>query len=229
MRKLLVLLTAVLALVAFAAPAGARDADRTRGPDRRFALFVHRTWFRWEAGSATNPIFNGGCGEVVNGIYLAPPAVDTGMRQTCVVPAGVPIAVSPAGVFSEIPTWGSNDAEVIADAEATFDLLLFSRLKVDGRRIDPYPWTISAGAYDVRIQTGSALDLFCEGVPEPCQRDFMGGEIVRMASVGQVVLLRPLRPGRHVIRYADRFTISDVLDMTLTVHVRRACHPRAAA
>lgn len=222
MRKLLIVVTALIATVVLAAPAPAAPNGAFPLKARYMgytALDVHRTFFRWVAGSATNTIFNGGCGEIVGGIYLAPVSVGTGTEAECDVPAGVAIAVSPAGTFSEIPTWGANDAEVIADAEATFGEVLFSELSVDGRAIDPAPWEISAGAYDVVIETGSALDLFCEGVPDPCKRDFVGGETVRMATVGQVVLLRPLTPGTHVIEFADRFSFSPLLDMTLTLHV----------
>jgi hypothetical protein len=209
-------LVALAAAPAAAAPGAFPVQARYRG---QTAVELQREFFTWVAGSATNTIFNGGCGDIVGGVYFAPVSVGPGTEAECDVPVGVPIAVSPAGTFSEIPTFGSNDAEVIADAEATFGELEFSELSVDGRDIDPGPWTISAGAYDVTIEEGSALDLFCEGVPDPCQVDFAAGDTVRMASVAQVVLLRPLQPGMHVIEFADKFSFSPVLDMTLTVHV----------
>lgn len=222
MRKLLVVAAVLVVVLVLAAPAsGAPNGAfpvqaRYKGHS---ALDLHRSYFRWIAGSATNTIFNGGCGEVVGGVYFGPVTVGPGTEAECDVPAGVAIAVSPAGAFSEIPTFGANDAEVIADAEATFGELLFSEIRVDGRAIDPDPWTISAGAYDVEIETGSALDLFCEGVPDPCQQDFEGGDTVRMASVAQVVLVKPMTPGTHVIELANQFSFTPVLDMTLTLHV----------
>jgi hypothetical protein len=223
MRRLIALGVSIVATVAFAGQASAHPSGAFPVKSRfmgHTALEVHRAYLSWVFGSATNPIRNGGCGEIVGGIYFAPVAVAPGTTAECDVPAGVAIAVSPAGTASEIPTWGANDEEIVADAELTFGEVLFSGLSVDGRAIDPWPWTISAGAYDVVIETGSHFDLVCEGLIDPwCKVDFVGGETVRMATVAQVVLLKPMTPGTHVVEFADRFSFTPVLDMTLTLHV----------
>jgi hypothetical protein len=214
---MLMALVAVAAAPASSAPGGAfPPQSRYRGHS---ALELHRAFLSWVLGSSTNTIFNGGCGEVIGGIYYAPVSVGPGTEAECDVPVGTPIVLSPAGAFSEIPTWGADDAAVEADAALTFSGLEYSQLSVDGRSIDPDPYTLEAGAYDVVIDEGSAFDLFCEGLPAPCTVDFEGGDTVRFASVGQVILLRPLPPGTHLIEFEDKFTTSPVLDMTLTVHV----------
>jgi hypothetical protein len=78
-----------------------------------------------------------------------------------------------------------------------------------------------AGVYDVGpVEPGSFFDLICEGLPAPCSVDFEPGDTVRLASAGEMLMLRPMRPGTHTIVMQAEYTFSpEPIRMTATLHV----------
>jgi hypothetical protein len=174
----------------------------------------------WLTTSSSNPFFTGACGEVVSGVYFAPVPTSPGLHLDCDVPLGVPILVSPAGGWSEIPTWGADDAAVIADVKTSFDTFIVgASLTVDGRAVPTKGTTVLTKAYDVGpVEAGSFFDLECEALAPPCKVDFEPGDTVRMASGGQFFVLTPPSRGVHTIELAIEL-IFGVVDLTLRLHV----------
>jgi hypothetical protein len=160
-----------------------------------------QTFVRWALGSSDNPIFTDACGtHEAKAFLVAPPTNPSGERH-CDVPVGKALVISPAATFSEIPTYGDTDAEVIADAEAAFGFLEYSHAILDGRELNLGDGR-SAGAYDLIVEEGSFYDLIAEGTPD----DWAPGDVVRLASVSQVLVLPPLRPGMHTIELEASFS-----------------------
>lgn len=216
MRRLLFGSFVALLIVSVAPPASAAAvpaAARFRGHD---LVSWQREYMRWATGSASSPVVAGGCGEVMHGVlFLAPAAVPGTTTVECDVAPGTPILVLVAATFSEIPTWGSNDDEIIADALATWSQLSDNFLEVNGSRVSLAGRFRNAGAYDVVTEEGSVYDFLCEGVPDSCPRP--PGPI-RLASVGEFVVLRPLPPGEHQVIASTSW--GDItLQMDASIHV----------
>src|SRR2546425_388936 len=163
-----------------------------------------RLYIDWLATSATNPLFTGACGEVVEGAYFLPASTGPDVRLECDVPVGVPVVVAPSGVFSEIPTYGADDAAVLADARSTYAQLLSSSVTVDGVAVSLDGVFREAGVYDVGpVEAGSFYDVLCAELTPPCVVDFAPGDTVRLASVAEVLVLHPLTPGAHTVVLFD--------------------------
>jgi hypothetical protein len=151
----------------------------------------------WVLGSADSPVVAGGCGDVVDGVFfLAPAAVPGTTELECELPPGMPILVLAGVAFSEIPTWGADDAAVLADARLTWSNVTDTSVTLDDQDV-PLDGTYREGIYDVPIEAGSVFDGICVGLPAPCQVDFQPPGPVRVATVGEFVVLRPLAPGEH--------------------------------
>jgi hypothetical protein len=218
-RKFLLLGVVAAALVGTSLPAHAQgmpSGARVRGHS---LLEWEQLYVEWLTTSSSNVLFNGGCGEVVDGVYFPPAATQPGAEATCDVPTGTFVLASPAGTFSEIPTYGRTDAAILADAEATWTRLVSDAVTIDGESV---PVTQEgATVHEVGpVEEGSFYDLVCEGTPPPCVRDFAPGETIRLASIADVVLLRPMPPGTHVLHETADFTIfPQPVDITITLHV----------
>ena len=214
----------LILLVVAATPASARAGrispnGRPLGHD---TVAWQRMYIDWLATSATNPLFTGACGEIVAGAYFLPAATGPDVRLECDVPVGVPVVVSPSGVFSEIPTFGADDAAVLADARSSYGQLLSSSLTVDGAEVSRDGTFREAGVYDVGpVEAGSFYDLVCADLAPPCVVDFAPGDTVRLASLAEVLVLYPLTPGTHIVVASDEFTFSGPLMLTAELHVHR--------
>jgi hypothetical protein len=219
MRRVLLLGFVAATLLCSALPAHAEALPPAAHVRGHSLLEWQQMYVEWLTTSSSNVLFNGGCGEIVEGVYFPPAATQPGVEATCDIPTGTFVLASPAGTFSEIPTYGRTDQAILADAEATWSLLVSDAVMVDGK---PVPVTEEgATVHDVGpVEEGSFYDLVCEGTPPPCVRDFARGETVRLASIADVVMLRPMTPGTHVIHETADFTIfPEPVDITITLHV----------
>jgi hypothetical protein len=222
MRTALSSAASLLLLVVAATPASARAGrispnGRPLGHD---TVAWQRMYIEWLGTSATNPLFTGSCGEIVAGAYFLPPATRPDERLECDMPVGVPVVVSPSGVFSEIPTFGADDAAVLADARSGYGQLLSSSITADGAEVSLDGAFREAGVYDVGpVEAGSFFDLVCEDLTPPCVVDFAPGDTVRLASLAEVLVLHPLTPGTHVIVNSGEFTFSGPLMLTAELRV----------
>jgi hypothetical protein len=216
-RGILAMVLAMLFLVVLIPP-GMASSGEVEGPtpgqlNRRYLNFLFT--------KADSPYVAGGCGKVRHGVYMSPIALGPDGSIACTVRAGVPILVSPAFAFFEIPTFGSNDAEILAEAKAGFAGSSGSLVRVDGERVS-LKGTLSTRVFDVGpVEEGSAYDFFCEGLPDPCQKDFVPGDIVRIASKGYFVLIEGLTPGRHTVVLRTTFEGIGRFKITIHLTVRR--------
>jgi hypothetical protein len=222
MKRTIAVLSTVLVFAAWAQPASAavgRVSPEASFKGRDLASW-QRSYMSWVLGSADSPVVAGGCGAVVDGVFfLAPAAVPGTTEVECEVPTGMPILVLAGVAFSEIPTWGDTDAAVLADARATWSNVTGTSVTLDGRSVSLEGTYREGGVYDVPIEAGSVMDVACEGVPAPCKVDFEPPGPVRMATVGQFVVLRPLPPRtHHIVAETDIFGLQLIL--SATVHVR---------
>ena len=119
MRRWLVLGLVLGAVIGSAFPAQAAAGLMPAGASFRGHDLAswQRAYMTWALGSAESPVVAGGCGDVVDGVFFLAPAAVPGVTELdCDVAPGTPILVLGGAVFSEIPTWGADDAAVIADA-----------------------------------------------------------------------------------------------------------------
>lgn len=213
MRRTVFVLTMVLTLglVAGASPAAA-------GPVLPYNAHPHghsyASWTRmvgqWFLGDASNPLFaglfDGDCGEVMNGVFFMAAPIDVGVELDCDVPTGTPIVLSHAGWFVTEGIDGETDAELEAAAVAGF-VTSENSLTLDGKGLPLQP--IDTGAYDVISEPGSFYDT-AVGV---------GTGPIRTALRANVVFLHPLTPGDHVIDAAVSFVGDGAFSATYNVHV----------
>jgi hypothetical protein len=213
MRRNVIVLTLVLALglVAGASPAAA-------GPVLPYNAHPHghpyASWTRmvgqWFLGDASNPLFaglfDGDCGEVMDGVFFMAAPIDVGVELDCDVPTGTPIVLSHAGWFVTEGIDGETDAELEAAAVAGF-VTSANSLTLDGKALPLQP--IDTGAYDVISEPGSFYDT-AVGV---------GTGPIRTALRANLVFLHPLTPGDHVIEAAVSFVGDGEFSATYNVHV----------
>lgn len=174
---------------------------------------TYETWLQsvgqWFLGDASNPLFaglDGECGQMIGGVFfmVAPIALDQEFQ--CDVPKGTPIVLSHAGWFATEGIDGDTDAELEQAADAGF-VYWANSLSVDGTTIPLH--TVSTGAYDVVSEPGSFYDQILG----------LGTGPIRTVVVGDVVFIRPLTPGEHVIQAAVTFTPESNGDYSATYHV----------
>lgn len=174
-----------------------------------------RTYNQWVLGSSDSPVFTDTCGAVVGKAYLVSPPTNPSGERHCEVPLGKMLVTAPAMVFSEIPTYGSNDAEIIADAELTWEMSDFSHAILDGQELDLGD-AIAAGAWTLDVEEGSFYDLINEGTPG----DWEPGDEVRIATKGQVIAIPPLTPGMHELELEASFAEGlGYFNETMVLHV----------
>jgi hypothetical protein len=149
---------------------------------------------------------DGECGQMIDGVFfmVAPIALDQEFQ--CDVPKGTPIVLSPAGWFATEGIDGDTDAELEQAADAGF-VYSANSLSVDGTTIPLH--TVNTGAYDVVSEPGSFYDQILE----------LGTGPIRTVVVGDVVFIRPLTPGEHVIQAAVTFIPESNGDYSATYHV----------
>lgn len=221
MRRWIVASVGLALLIVTALPANAAGvvlpaSARLRGHD---LATWQREYMAWVLGSADTPIFTGSCGEEIHGVFFMAPAAVPGVTELdCEVAPGTPILVLVGVTFSEIPTWGADDAAVLADARATWAGVTLNRLTVDGQEQAVAGHFREAGVYDIPIEEGSLEDVQCESLEPPCVIDFEPPGPVRLASVGIFAIVRPLPPGEHeiVATTANPF-VELTVDASLTV------------
>jgi hypothetical protein len=163
---------------------------------------------QWFLGDASNPLFaalEGDCGELMDGVFFMAAPIDVGVELECDVPAGTPIVLSHAGWFSTEGIDGDTDQELEHAAIAGF-VTSTNELTLDGRALPLQP--IDTGAYDIVSEPGGFYDTI--GV---------GTGVIRTAIRSNVVFLRPLSPGDHVIEGAVSFVGDGEFSVTYHVHV----------
>jgi hypothetical protein len=219
MRKLIVPALSILLLLGVSMPAGAEAVPRQAHARGHSVVEWQRLFIDWLTTSSDNVLVNGGCGDIVDGVYFLPVASGPDSRAECHVPAGTWLLASPTGGFSEIPTWGADDDAVLADLRGSMSQLIFATTTVDGHDLSGS--VMEAGVYDVGpVESGSFFDLECEELPAPCSVDFQPGETVRLASAAEVLMLHPLPPGTHTIVMRAQFTFTpDPIEIVVTLHV----------
>jgi hypothetical protein len=163
---------------------------------------------QWFLGDASNPLFaalEGDCGELMDGVFFMAAPIDIGVELECDVPVGTPIVLSHAGWFSTEGIDGDTDQELEDAAIAGF-VTSTNELTLDGRALPLQP--IDTGAYDIVSEPGGFYDTI--GV---------GTGVIRTAIRSNVVFLRPLSPGDHVIEGAVSFVGDGEFSVTYHVHV----------
>jgi hypothetical protein len=163
---------------------------------------------QWFLGDASNPLFaalEGDCGELMDGVFFMAAPIDVGVELECDVPVGTPIVLSHAGWFSTEGIDGDTDQELEEAAIAGF-VTSTNELTLDGRALPLQP--IDTGAYDIVSEPGGFYDTI--GV---------GTGVIRTAIRSNVVFLRPLSPGDHVIEGAVSFVGDGEFSATYHVHV----------
>jgi hypothetical protein len=174
-----------------------------------------QAYMQWVLGDSDGPVFTDTTCTASGGVTLVtPPTSDSGVRH-CDVRRGSPIVVTPAISWSWIPTWGSNDAEIMADAAWTFDLLDDSNATLDGRALrlgDGF----ASGAFDLHVEEGSFWDLANDGTPDEAE----AGDVIRVATHGQLAVIPPLKPGIHELQLEASFDGGQgYFNQTMVLHV----------
>jgi len=171
-----------------------------------------KAWMRWAFTTSgdENPLVNPArCGEIVDGVFFLTAAIASGLEADCTVPAGVPILVTPAGAISVQGLHGQTQEQLLAGVQARMDALEFARLSLDGITVPLGGVLRFTPAYGIDFEEGNFFDQ----VGTPVQ----GNRLV--VSAAMFVRLRPLTAGQHTIVAADKFTSSDILDITFHVTV----------
>ena len=212
MRRSIVTFIAAVAVVGQLAfvPAHAASTLPTQSSPRGHS---HQIWLRmvgqWFLGDASNPLFaglDGDCGQVMDGVFFMAAPISLDQEFECDVPAGTPIVLSPAGWFTTEGIDGDTDAELEQAAQDGFDVTANS-LTIDGKAVPLN--TVDAGVFDVMSESGSFYDQILG----------LGTGPIRTGLVGNLVFIRPLTPGEHVIESAVTFT-DERGDYSATYHVQ---------
>jgi hypothetical protein len=197
MRRKLVRIGAILAIaVLVGAQAAIADpvAPYDSHPHGRSYQQWMRSYGRWLLGDPANPLVagtEGDCGGIKRGVFFLAAPIDVGMTFECTIPKGTPILLSHAGQFAFADA-GQTDAELQAIAKDAFDPLS-NHLSLDGEAIRLKP--IDTKAYTIVSQTGSFYDTAIG----------IGTGPVRTAIRANLVFIRHLRPGDHVIEAEVHF------------------------
>lgn len=206
---------AALMLVPVSATAATQPLPEEARPLGQSMVQWQQAYMQWVLGDSDGPIFSDNCGTTSGGAYLVTPPTDSLGERHCQVPRGSMIVVAPAISWSWIPAWGSNDDEIIADADATFGLRDFSNAWLDGRALrlgDGF----GSGAFDLHVEEGSFWDLIDEGTSS----DSDPGDVVRFATHGQLIVIRPLKPGVHELQLEASFDGGlGYFNQTMVLHV----------
>jgi hypothetical protein len=215
MRRKFSLFTAIVAVTIVVAAGSAQAgpvAPYDSHPGGRSYPSWMRVYGRWLLGSESNPLvagLSGDCGEMRNGVFFMAPPIDVGLEFKCRIPQGKPILLSHAGQFS-FASAGETDEEL---EDLTEDLFVTTSnsLTLDGRQLRLKP--IDTGAYTVNSQPGSFYDTVI-GV---------GTGPIRTAIRANLVFLRPLAPGDHVIEAEVHFAQGGG-DFSATYHIHVTRH-----
>lgn len=166
---------------------------------------LQQRYFAWMFGSSTNPLLaDNFCGELVGGEFMLTAAIESGVERSCTVPFGVPVIASPAGCFDWFPIGSLTDAQVIATRDADCPPSVFTEVtaRLDGRPLDVARSFATTGAYTIPVADGSLIKTEDPTFPS-------AATWARAASMGWILRLAPLAPGRH------RLQLSDVVDGSL--------------
>jgi hypothetical protein len=166
----------------------------------RTGIHRTRTYTRWALGESPSPLLaslEGDCGDVIGGAFFIAPPIAEDLELRCRVPHGRAIVFSHAAWFTSIPADGSNDAEIIAAANAGFAPVL-SRVTFDGDRVGLRGKTFNAGAFTVQSEPGSFYDVIGVGTGP-----------IRTSITATFLTVPPLECGRHIIRSAVDFGVPD--------------------
>lgn len=213
MRRRLSLLTLALAIGLIAATTPTAQAGAVLPYGSRPMGLSYPAWAKlvgqFYLGDASNPLIaglGGDCGEVIDGVFFMAAPIDVGVELDCEVPAGTFIVVSHAGWFTTEGIDGETDEELEAAAVAGF-VTSTNELSLDGQPIALQP--IDTGAFDVISESGSFYDAIL-GV---------GTGPIRTFLRANVVVLRPLPPGDHVLEGEVAFVGDGEFSVTYNIHV----------
>jgi hypothetical protein len=196
MRRRFLVLTAIvvtLVVAAGSAQAGLIAPYGSHPHGRSYPSWM-RAYGRWLLGDDSNPLIaglSGDCGQLRRGVFFLTAPVDIGLEFTCRIPKRTPILLSHAGQFA-FASEGETDAE-LEQLVKDFFVTTSNSLTLDGRSVRLKP--IDTGAYTVKSEPGSFYDTVI-GV---------GTGPIRTAIRANLVFLRPLRPGDHVIEAEVHF------------------------
>src|SRR5262249_45457391 len=98
---------------------------------------IATAWTRWAFGTAApnNPLLSVRCEQSTLNprIWFLPPSIDTALTNTCEVPEGTFLALSPAGYeCSEAEGNGSTTSALLACVDAGFPLLTHIEVTLNG-------------------------------------------------------------------------------------------------
>ena len=189
-------------------------------PDARFRghdlVEWQRIYERWRLGE--NGLYDGGCGDIIDGVLFLEPLIFGHARLGCDLPPGTPILIEAGAAFSEIPTYADSRAEARADARARWASIVSTGVGIDSTVIKTEDTYREAGVYPIRFEQGSELSVDCAIVVPPCVRDNTPPGPAMIASVGRFVMVRPLPPGDHELSATTEYT-DDILSLSAAIHV----------
>ena len=211
MRRRFSLLTVIVAvtlvLAAQSAQAGPVAPYDSHPFGRSYSGWM-RAYGQWLLGNDSNPLvagLSGDCGERRHGTFFLAPPIDVGLEFDCRIPKGRPILLSHAGQFA-FASAGETDEELEDLVEELF-VTTSNSLTLDGRKLRLKP--IDTGAFTVNSEPGSFYDAVI-GV---------GTGPIRTAIRANLVFLRPLAPGHHVLEAEVRFDSGEEFSATYNIHV----------
>jgi hypothetical protein len=209
---------ALLACMVVAAPANAaigrvKPNARFRGHD---LIEWQRIYERWRLG--VNGLYDGGCGDIVDGVLFVEPLIFGQATLACDIPAGTRILIEAGAAFSEIPTYADTRAAARADARARWASIVSTAVSIDSTVIRSEDVYREAGVYQIRFVQGSWLSYDCVFLVPPCVSDNTPPGPAMVASVGRFVMVRPLPPGDHNLSVSTEYT-DYVLSLSAAIHV----------
>jgi hypothetical protein len=215
LHLLLVGVVAALMLVPTQAQAATQPLPGGAQPLGQSMAHWQQAYMQWVLGDSDGPVFTDTtCTASGGAVLVTPPTSDSGVRH-CDVPLGSPIVVTPAISWSWIPTWGSDDDAIELDAALTFELLDYSNATLDGRALrlgDGF----ASGAFDLHVEQDSFWDIVHDGTSDEAEP----GDVVRVASHGQLAVLPPLKPGVHELQLEASFDGGQgYFNQTMVLHV----------
>jgi len=174
-------------------------------------------WWQWAfqiPATASHPIFPGGNTLVAQSgrVWFLAGVLGTEVRSIT-IPSGIalffPVANAECSTFEPPPFHGDDPASLATCANAFLDQAENLSAEIDGRRIK------NIEQYRVRspvFQVGPLPDPNIMGAPK--------GTVTQSVDAGVYLLVSPMKPGQHTIKFKAAFPGNNTFDNTYKVTVQ---------
>jgi hypothetical protein len=210
-KGLLIAAVAVLMVVGLAPPGSAHPHHRLASPG---SIDLQKRWVGWALGSDAAPFLSRRCGEKNGRLFFMTAAIDTGLERNCIIRAGLPLVVSPAGTGVWAPTFGTTRKQLLDARDADLALVEDPKVTLDGKRLSLKGSFRNTGVYRIRVEDGSFIKTVDPGYPP-------NREFTRIASGGWLLVIHPLRLGHHVLTLFDEYNETP---FDITFHIKIVRH-----